>query len=431
MSATPVDRQLRFNGYHRRESAPPDLFLTQVGRGTPGGEYHRRFWQPIAYERELTDVPLRVRALGEDLVVFKTKRGEIGAMHLHCCHRNSSLEFGIIEETGIRCCYHGRLFGTDGTILEIPGDPAADRLIQTTTQGAYPTHAFGGLVFVYMGPPDRIPVFPMYDRLRLPGIEIVAGNRWTLDCNWMQVKENPLDPHHTSVLHVIPDLRGMKHFAVEFGKSPAFVWRETPGGLMYLAVRVLEETVWVRSAEVLGANLHCISSIFEDGRSPKYASPPFLSMWTLPVDDDHCITFPLSHVTPNEPIPFETRRQLEDFGQSNDRTYRERQWIPGDHEAQASQGRINVHALESLGPLDRGITMFRRHVRRGIEEVQNGLDPSGFYLDAGAVPPTFANDHVAPLTALEGDAHDMRALQRYAEQLAAEYLRQPPMARLG
>ena len=56
----------------------------------------------------------------------------------------------------------------DGTCIEMPGEPAAERLMRETGQGAYPVHVFGGIVFIYMGPPERIPVFPMYDRLKLP-----------------------------------------------------------------------------------------------------------------------------------------------------------------------------------------------------------------------------------------------------------------------
>ena len=72
-----------------------------------------------------------------------------------------------------------------------------------------------------MGPPDRIPVFPMYDRLTLPGLKIVPGIRFKQDCNWMQIKENPVDPAHTNILHAIPQLRGMDHFAPEFAESIA------------------------------------------------------------------------------------------------------------------------------------------------------------------------------------------------------------------
>lgn len=419
--------RLAFNGYYRKQTAEPDLFLCQVGRGTPGGEYLRRFWQPVAYVSELEDVPLRVRALGEDLVAFRDKSGQIGVLHLHCSHRNASLEYGIIEGEGLRCCYHGRLFAADGTILEIPGEPAAARLRQEASQGAYPTYIFGGILFIYMGPPEDQPVFPLYDRFALPGVKLVPGPRWPLDCNWIQIKENAVDPHHTQILHVIPQLRGMNHFANEFGNFPELTWTETPGGVMYLAARRVGENVWLRSAEILGANLHTISSIFETGYERKPASLPFMSIWTLPVDDNRSIGFYVSHVTENEPMPFEKRRYLESFGQTDDRSYRERQWIPGDYEAQSGQGAINIHALEQLGTQDRGIVLFRRLVRRGIEAVARGEFPRGFYRTQSEVSPTFANDYVVLASEIGGDADDPAALRRFADRMTVEYLKAPPM----
>ncbi|MBV9438586.1 MAG: Rieske 2Fe-2S domain-containing protein, partial [Candidatus Eremiobacteraeota bacterium] len=218
-------QQSAYRGYYRDPQAEPDLFLCAVERGTPGGEYLRRFWHPVAYLNELGKVPLRVRALGEDLVVFKTTgSGEIGCLQLHCCHRNASLEFGIITQQGIRCCYHGREFAVDGTCIDIPGDPAAERLKPGANQGGYPTHVYAGIVFVYMGPPERIPVFPVLDRFELPGIAMVPGRRLDLDCNWLQMKENAVDPHHTAILHLIPQLRGTQHFPGEFGVSPELKW---------------------------------------------------------------------------------------------------------------------------------------------------------------------------------------------------------------
>ena len=422
------DTPLGYRGYTAKQQAEPDNYLCQVGRGTPGGEYLRRFWQPLAYESELGRVPLRVRALGEDLVVFRDGSGQTGVLHLHCCHRNSSLEYAMIEARGLRCCYHGRLFDVDGTIIDMPGEPAADRLRQTVSQGAYPVHCFGGIVFAYMGPPDRIPVFPMYDRFTLPGVSTVPGIRFKQDCNWIQIKENTVDPHHTHVLHVIPQLRGMEHFAPEFGEFPVFTFTETAAGVAYLASRCVGETVWVRSAETIGPHLHTISSIFETGRQCKPASAPFMTIWALPVDDDHTMSFYLSHVLADEAMPFEKRRYLEVFGQNDDRPYPDRQWLPGDHDAQVSPGSINVHQTEHLGSNDRGVTLFRRYVRRGIEAVAQGRDPQGFYLTQSEVPPTVASDRVVPVTVLPGDPTNRETLLAYAEQVAREYVNEPPMS---
>src|SRR5439155_1392915 len=110
-----------FDGYHRRHVPAPDPELTQVGPGTPCGEYLRRFWQPIAFARDLTATPRRVRILGEDLVVFRDRGGQIGVLHLHCAHRGTSLEFGIPVERGIRCCYHGWVYDVDGRCPATPG----------------------------------------------------------------------------------------------------------------------------------------------------------------------------------------------------------------------------------------------------------------------------------------------------------------------
>src|SRR5437667_4586697 len=103
-----------------RERPAEDQELTRVGPGTPCGEYLRRFWQPIILSEELRDLPRRLRVLGEDLVAFRDQSGAAGLLELHCPHRGTSLEFGLIGEKGIRCCYHGWLFDVDGRILETP-----------------------------------------------------------------------------------------------------------------------------------------------------------------------------------------------------------------------------------------------------------------------------------------------------------------------
>jgi nitrite reductase/ring-hydroxylating ferredoxin subunit len=424
-------RPRSYDGYYRKTTGEPDYRLTRVGRGTPAGELMRRYWHPVAYLDELTDVPLRVRALGEDLVAYRDGEGSVGVLALQCCHRNTSLEFGIVEQRGLRCCYHGRLYDVDGTVLEMPGEPAFEKMRDRVSQGAYPTHVFAGIVFVYMGPPERIPVFPVYDRLTIPGIELVPSTRWPLACNWLQVIENAMDPHHTAILHMIPQLRGMKHFGAGFGNQPEITWADSNAGMIYLAARHVADNVWVRSAEVVAPNQGFINSVFEEGLERKYASDPFMSFWFLPVDDEHTMRFGLSHITPHELMPFEKRRELEDFGQTDGRPYREKQWIPGDHEAQVSQGAINVHATENLGAIDAGVAKFRRFVRRNIELVEAGRDPHGFYLSQDDVPSTSCNDCIVPAGDIGGDPDDAAALLRFAETLPERYRREPPVAWLA
>ena len=129
----------RYSGYHHRHVPAEDTELTHVGPDTPCGEYMRRFWQPICYSDDLKDLPQRVKILGEELVAFRDGGGAVGLLELHCPHRGTSLEFGLVGRKGIRCCYHGWLFDVDGTILETPGEPATSRLKDRLFHGAYPS----------------------------------------------------------------------------------------------------------------------------------------------------------------------------------------------------------------------------------------------------------------------------------------------------
>ena len=151
-----------YNAYNSRRGLREDPELTHVGRGTPLGEYLRRYWQPVAYEEDVTDLPLRLRILGEDLVLFRSGNGAYGLVEQRCSHRGASLEYGVISEQGIRCAYHGFHYAPDGTILETgSGAPMANA--GKLCHGAYPLFVFAGLIFAYMGPPGKQPPFPMLD----------------------------------------------------------------------------------------------------------------------------------------------------------------------------------------------------------------------------------------------------------------------------
>jgi len=71
-------------------------FLTKVGPGTPAGELLRRYWLPVSIAKELTEEnPTKfVRVLGEDLVLFKDKKGRVGLLADRCSHRGASLLYG-------------------------------------------------------------------------------------------------------------------------------------------------------------------------------------------------------------------------------------------------------------------------------------------------------------------------------------------------
>jgi phenylpropionate dioxygenase-like ring-hydroxylating dioxygenase large terminal subunit len=416
----------RFGGYYHRATPQEDSELTHVGPDTPGGEYLRRFWQPVCFSDELKDLPLRVRMLGEDLVAFRDRSGEIGLLELHCPHRGTSLEFGLVGEKGIRCCYHGWLFDCDGTILETPGEPTDSTLKDKLFHGAYPVREAHGLVLAYLGPPDQQPVFPVYDSLIRPGYRVVPGRKYFYPCNWLQIQENTMDPAHTAFLHTI--VSGAV-FTEEFGVLPELDFVETPIGMIYVATRRVGDNVWARMVEAVLPNLQQVAPIWETGRKERQFSGPMMSRWLVPQDDTHTMFIELRHLGDGDteiPEWWLDRGQMLP-GQLAMDTYEDSQRHPGDYEAQVSQRPIALHGLEHLSATDRGISMFRNQLRRGIRAVRNGDDPVGLSRAEGAVIPTYCNNTVVRRPAPADEAADKEMMRELGMRLAKDYLKHPPL----
>ena len=187
-----------------------------------------------------------------------------------CSHRGTSLEWGRVEANGLRCCYHGWLYGTDGQCLEMPCETEEFRRKMDVWQEAYPTHEYGGLVFAYMGPPGTAPLFPMYDvidtRYRkdvaLKGMRVwgdySAG--YVKDCNWLQHYENIVDPYHLLILHKM--ISGEQFVGAMLQGSPQLSLEKTALGVRYRFVNDLPNgNRLMRFAECVVPNIFLIPDI--------------------------------------------------------------------------------------------------------------------------------------------------------------------------
>ena len=415
----------QYSAYRHRHVPSEDIGLTHVGPDTPCGEYMRRFWQPICYSDELKDLPVAVKILGEELVAFRDGRGVVGLLERHCPHRGTSLEFGLVGAKGIRCCYHGWLFDVDGTILETPGEPVDSTLKSRLCHGAYPVHEAHGLVFGYMGPPEQIPTFPTYDSFNRTGHRLMPGQKYFYPCNWLQILENAMDPVHTAFLHTI--VSGAV-FTGEFGVLPELEFVETPVGMIYIATRRVGNNVWARMVENVLPNLQQVAPIWENGQTAHSFSGPMMSRWIVPLDDTNTMLIELRHLSETKGVApdwWEDRNVMLP-GQLGADSYEEGQRRPGDFEAQVSQRPIAVHGLEHLGATDRGITMFRNQLRRGIRATSKGADPVGVSRSGGLIP-TYCNDTVVCVPPAETPQLDKKLLRETGRQLAQSYIEMPPL----
>lgn len=391
-------QKIGFSGYDiPLDISDDDAEITHVDRGTPCGEYLRRFWQPVMLSSELGDLPKTVTLLGEDLVLFRDKSGDLGLFHKHCIHRGASLEYGIIAEHGLICCYHGWHYDIDGTLIRAGSEPEKSPLHRRVVQGAYPTHEFEGVIFAYMGPTGDIPPFPKFDTLLDDRVEKIPFSI-TTHCNWLQVYENTQDPIH--VLHLHARSSGVQ-FGAASGIDQIIDYRDTPLGMINVQTREVGEHIWIRSTETILPNMNQGGAIWEEAESEKVFNRSAFTRWMVPQDNFVTRTIGwrlFSHDLDPRDQGDRSKVGVEsiDFiGQTKDeRSYEESQRFPGDYEAQVSQRPIAIHNLENLASSDRGVARLRQIIRTRIRELKDGTEPVQPAPNSLGLVPTFVQDSV-------------------------------------
>src|ERR687896_1709338 len=170
--------------------------LTRVGPGTPMGNLLRRYWLPALLSTELPEAdcpPVRVRLLGEDLVAFRDSAGKPGLFVQACPHRGASLFFGRNEEAGLRCVYHGWKFDVTGACVDMPSEPAESNFKSKVRIKAYPGREHAGIIWIYMGPPEKQPPLPEYEFTRLEPHPDDKIFKWVQESNYAQGLEGNID----------------------------------------------------------------------------------------------------------------------------------------------------------------------------------------------------------------------------------------------
>jgi len=356
--------------------------LTRVGPGTAAGTMLRRYWHPIGFAAELGSKPLRRRILGEDVVLFRDDRGRAGVLALRCTHRGTSLEFGHIEDGGLRCCYHGWLYDVEGRVLDTPGEPPESAFKDKVRQPSYKTQELGGVVFVYMGP-EPAPLLPRYDVLVWDN-GVRARRARTVNCNFFQMIENSVDQNHLKWLH-----RTAKTPDWDDGEIDP---RPFDLGILNTYTRRVAGKKWSHCNFFVMPTMNKTGNV-EEGHPTEHraSSAGEVMRWRVPVDDTHTMHFTVEFgaVVDGEPVAKIMKDEsAAGLIESKFGVYKWDEsigWFArGDQDrvAQESQGAIYDRTTEHLAYTDRGVILLRRLYRESIEAVQQGRDPLGVIRDS-------------------------------------------------
>jgi len=365
-----------YKGYFQSDESKIDNVLAHIGPNTLCGEFFRRYWHPVSLSSDVGENPISLKILGEDLVLFRTTKGKLGLVHKHCPHRNASLVYGKCENQGIRCCYHGWLFAPDGQILETPGEEknstSARKIRERLRLGAYPIIELNGLIFSYMGPPNEMPEFPIYDSFSIPGIT-TRPYKIYYNCNWLQILDAIMDPIHTSFLHSTISGTQFSKGLGEIGELEVY-----ERGIQFLGcnTRRINDYVWIRVNELILPNFTQAGAAFAaDGTKTKLFGRSSFTRWVVPIDDTHSMSLAWGNFGDRgDPIKYNNKEgcELIEQGELVDRSWNEKQSRPSDAEAVESMGKISKHRGEHLMPTDKGIMLYRRKIRKLLKDLKNG-----------------------------------------------------------
>jgi phthalate 4,5-dioxygenase len=381
--------------------------LCKTGPGTPGGDLMRSYWQPAALSRELkSDEPLRVRLLGEDLVMFRDAHGKPQLISRFCPHRRTDLSYGRVEENGIRCIYHGWLIDGRGRCMQRPAerDAAASRPTPPLTD-AYPCHEAGGLILAYMGKgaaPD------------LPRLHFLQGTeeqtfvmKVLQECNYLQGNEGNLDPAHLSFLHIflpegvklnLNERSGALNEVFAGDSAPEINVSETPYGLRIVSARTNRPGHrWVRITNFLMPNAAAIhgSPLTHPRKNPISENCGYQINWHVPIDDVNHWKYVVAHRF-DGPVDkeflqkgfdsvgadFVLPRNRENLFKQDREEMRTRSFaglgpsfFVHDKCVIEAQGGIIDRSQEHLGSTDTAVVKMRKQLLSSIAEIREGRDP--------------------------------------------------------
>jgi 5,5'-dehydrodivanillate O-demethylase len=370
--------------------------LTRVGPGTPLGNLLRRYWFPITRTPELDEEPvLAVTLLGENLALFRSDSGKLGLVAQRCAHRGASLAYGIPEEDGLRCPYHGWRYDATGQCNDQPAEPEEYCFKDRIKIPAYPVQELGGFIWAYLGP-QPVPLLPRWDVLVREDLDRSIGVT-RLPINFLQAMENSMDPIHFEWLHAVygnyvrkrkgepPSMTPRKHEQIAFDVFEYGIYKR----------RLLEGDNPETSDDWLTGHPVIFPYILAVGDH----SRPTLQI-RVPVDDTHTLHYwyrtearaPGAPPQPHESIPISEVPYIHKNGRLVVET------INGqDMMAWVTQGDISDRITERLGTSDKGVILFRNLLLEQIEKVERGEDPMGVIRDRAKNEPyvNIARERVA------------------------------------
>jgi len=144
----------------------------------------------------------RRRALGIDVVLYRTEAGKPVAIAGNCPHRSFPMEQGSLVGDAVKCGYHGLEFDADGKCTKIP---TQDNIPNVICTDSYPMVETGEIVWIWLGDKE------LADESLIPDLKPhgVGNDEWEAELRpvsegayrYTLLTDNLADLTHVTFLH--------------------------------------------------------------------------------------------------------------------------------------------------------------------------------------------------------------------------------------
>jgi phthalate 4,5-dioxygenase len=373
--------------------------LVRTGPGTAMGNLMRRYWVPVLLASEIPQPdcpPVRAKILGEKLIAFRDSEGRPGLIDEFCAHRGTSLFLGRNEECGLRCSYHGWKYDIHGQCVDLPQQP---QIAPKVKLKAYPCVERGGVVWAYMGPPEKKPAPPELEWCLVPESHRYVTKRLQ-ESSYLQAMEGGIDTSHVTWVHryEMDEDPMHRHSAankyIKADRNVEFEIEEVPHGLTIFGRRMGEpDSNYWRITQWIFPWFTLI---------PPFGPHALGGHVWVPIDDENCWAWSINWLA-DRPLPAEELEAMKEgkgihvqyvpgtftplANKGNDwlidrAAQKNRTSFSGvagfsiqDASLQESMGPIQDHSRENLIPTDKAIVMARRSLAAAARKLAQGIEP--------------------------------------------------------
>ena len=373
--------------------------LVRTGPGTAMGNLMRRYWVPVLLSSEIAEPdcpPVRAKILGERLIAFRDTEGRPGLIDEFCAHRGTSLFLGRNEECGLRCSYHGWKYDINGQCVDLPQQPQIAPKIKLK---AYPCVERGGVVWAYMGPPEKKPAPPELEWCLVPESHRYVSKRLQ-ESSYLQAMEGGIDTSHVTWVHryEMDEDPMHRHSAankyIKADRNVEFEIEEVPHGLTIFGRRMGEpDSNYWRITQWIFPWFTLI---------PPFGPHALGGHVWVPIDDENCWAWSINWLA-DRPLPAEELDAMKEGkgihvkyipGTFTPLAHKGNDWLIDrqaqkdktsfsgvagfsiqDASLQESMGPIQDHARENLIPTDKAIVMARRSLAAAARKLEQGIEP--------------------------------------------------------